>query len=515
VLGRGVTDNSAVEPPEVALPPHNRRKIAANFVGTTLIGFLSVLVGMLISVYVRRRLGPVATGQINWNVAVLSYLGLITNPGLQLIGQREISRRPANSEQITSLILSLQTLFSLATYGLVLAIAVLNLRGKQVSYLLVIQGISLFLTAWSTGWVLRARERMIAPAIAGLLLIILQFPFLIALVRGPQDVFLSVILDLSFSLLNVAYGFWYLKRNALLKFSQLHATVTGAQKILAESWPLALSQGAILIYYNCDAIILGFTDGDNAVGQYTTAYKLMLVATVLSSALWNAYLPTFSRMRDIHNHGSHASTEFASLLAWIGFPIAILGWSFGRHVVSLVYGVQFQESGLYFEWLCLNIALIFASISVGSPLMVWGMQKMHLVITGIGALVNLGLNLLIIPIYGAWGAIVTTLTAEFLVFILVVIARYRKGISLPPMLAIFLPPLFCCAVVGGGFSILPRVLDRYWWIECAVGIIVLGCCFYFFQRRIAAMAIQFLHETYVRKKRRLVVILKALTVTHD
>ncbi len=291
---------------------------------------------------------------------------------------------------------------------------------------------------------------MIAPAIVGLIFSILQFPVLFALIHRPEDVSLYIVLGLLFSLPKMAYIFWYISRNAVLKLDKLRPTFVGAKKILAESWPLAFSQGAILIYYNCDAIILGFTGGDYAVGQYTTAYNLMLVATALSSAIWNAYLPAFARLHDTPHQGSHISAEFASLLAWMGFPIAALGWAFGSHVVSFMYGAAFQDSGMYFEWLCLNIVLIFINIGIGSPLLVWGRQKLHFAITGIGAIVNLGLNLLIIPIYGARGAIVTTLIAEFVVLVLIIFTRYRKDITFATYVHHFSATLCLLCFCGAG-----------------------------------------------------------------
>jgi O-antigen/teichoic acid export membrane protein len=494
----GPLDNSATGSPDIVPPMNNRRKIAANFLGMTLTGFLSMLVGIIIGIYVRRKLGPIAMGQVNWNIAVLSYLGLIANPGLQLIGQRDVARRPSNAEQTTSLILSLQTLFSFVAYGLVLTIAMLNVRGKTISYLLIIQGLSFLLTAWDAGFVVRAHERMIAPAMAGVILTALQIPFLIAVIHRPEDVFLYVELGLPFVLLGVIFNLWFTQRHRLLKLNALHATFIGARKLLAESWPLALSQGAILVYYNCDSIILGFASGDYAVGQYTTAYRLMLTATVLSTALWNAYLPALARMHDRPYEGSHISTTFSSLLAWMGFPIATLGWLFGQHVVSLMYGAQFQDSGPYFEWLCLNVALVFINIGIGSPLMVWGRQKLHFMITGLGALVNLGLNLLVIPVYGAWGAVATTLIAEFVVLILLIYTRNQRAISLPPMFTTFLPPLICCAAVAIVIEVLPKTFGAYWWVECPIGLAVLGLCFYFIERKIATRMLESARNTMLR-----------------
>jgi O-antigen/teichoic acid export membrane protein len=120
---------------------------------------------------------------------------------------------------------------------------------------------------------------------------------------------------------------------------------------------------------------------------------------------------------------------------------------------------------------------------------------LHFKITATAAVVNLGLNLLVIPIYGAWGAIATTLGAEFVVLVLVLFARFWKGLTFPSMFTHFLPPLLCCSVVAIGIAALPKAFDSYWWVECAIGFIVLGLCFCFFERQIATMALKFAHKT--------------------
>ncbi len=102
------------------------------------------MVAILVSIYVRRALGPAAIGQVSWALAALSYLGMLVNPGLTTVGQRELAKSPRRAQELLALILTLQTLLALAVYGLVVAIAALDLRGPVVSLLLLIQGVGVF-----------------------------------------------------------------------------------------------------------------------------------------------------------------------------------------------------------------------------------------------------------------------------------------------------------------------------------------------------------------------------------
>jgi O-antigen/teichoic acid export membrane protein len=493
-LGEATIDEAALETP-VPAAPHNRRRIAANFLGMASTSVLGLVVSILTSIYVRRVLGPAAIGQVSWALAVLSYLTILVNPGLQTIGQRDLAKDSGRAQELLGLILTLQTIFAVLVYGIVVVIAVLDLRGEAVSYLLLIQGGALFLTAWNTGWVLQANERMVAPSVAALIFNALQFPILFLFVHSPDDVYLYAILTLPFTFLGVIYNFWYAGRHGLVRPGRLRPTLAGAWSILREAWPLALSGGAILIYYNCDTIILGFTDGDEVVGQYATAYKLMLVAAVITAALWNAYFPALARAHNSPAQATLLSREYLGLLAWMGLPIAALGWACGRHVVTLMYGAEFAASGPYFEWLCLNIGVMFVNYGVVSTMVPWGHQALQFKITATAAVVNLGLNLVVIPLYGPWGAIATTIAAELVVLALGLFARRRLGIFWHPVLPIVGPPLLCSVAVALAIAALPPSLDRFWWFELLAGAAALGGCLLVFERRILDHAMRLLRRT--------------------
>lgn len=453
---------------------------------------LGLVVGILISIYVRRVLGPAAIGQVSWALAVLSYLAVLVNPGLTTIGQRELAKDPARGQELLALLLTLQTVLSVLVYGIVVAIAALDPRGPAVSYLLLILGATLFLSAWNTGWVLQANERMVAPSVAALAFNVLQLPVLLLLIHRPDDIYLYAICTLPFTLFGVIYNLWYVGRHGLASPLRLRPTLTGASSILREAWPLALSQGAILIYYNCDTIILGFTDGDETVGQYATAYKLMLVAAVITAALWNAYFPALARAHDSPAQATALSREYTGLLAWMGLPIAALGWACGRHVVTLMYGAEFAASGPYFEWLCLNIGIMFVNYGIVSTLVPWGHGKLQFKITAAAAVANVALNLMAIPLYGPWGAIATTVAAELVVLVLGLVMRRRLGIFWHPFLPIVAPPLLCSAAVALAIVALPSSLDHFWWLELLAGTAVLGGCLLAFERRVVEHALRLL-----------------------
>lgn len=459
-----------------------RRRIAANFLtlaGTSVAG---LLITILVSVYIRRVLGPEAIGQVAWAMAAIGYLTVLVTPGIATVGQRELARAPDRSEQMLALVLTVQTLLSVLVYLVVLAAAALEPRGPVVSILLAIQGLTLFLTAWNTGWVLQAHERMVAPSLAALAFNALQLPALVLLVHAPDDLVLYAALALPFTLAGMVWNLWYLRRRGLVRLRSLRPKLSGARAMLREAWPLALAQAAVLVTLHTGTLVLGFTDGNDTVGQFSSAFRLMMVATVITAALWNAYFPAFARSQDRREEGVALSREYLGLLAWMGLPAAALGWTFGRHVIGLLYGPAFEPAGRYFEWLCLAIGLTFLNYGLVATYVPWGRGDLQFKITAAAAALNLLVCAVAIPLYGAWGAVAATLASEALIVLLGVVTRRRLDIFWHPVLPIVGPPLLCSAVVATTLALVPVSLERWWPLQLAAGALVLAACVAVFER---------------------------------
>jgi O-antigen/teichoic acid export membrane protein len=480
--------DAPASPSSGATLAYRRRTIAINFAAMAAVSGIVLLVGIFTTAYTRRVLGPAAIGQVNWNAALLAFLTLLANPGLAVVGQRDIAANPKATASIASLVLGLQALFGLAAYAVVAAIALLDPRGGQAATLLLIQGLIIVINAGSVLWVLQAHQRMAGPAIASLVVNLLQVPAMLALIREPGDIYLFVAYTLPFSLALVGYYYWDLRRHGVLRLREVRPTLASAGGLLAQAWPMALSLLAVAVVYNSGALLLGFSHGDTEVGLYTTAYKLMFISTVVSGAMMSAYFPVLSQVAGDARQARRVARDFAILMVWMGLPIAALGWACGRHVNDLLFGAQYAAAGPYFEWLCLVVAFTFTNIGLGTPLLTWGRQRLHLKIIGSVALASLALNALLVPQFGGWGAVAALLATEAASVTALATVRRRLPLGRIPLLRLLAPPVLCSSIVALGIAALPPAADRFWWLEVAIGTALLGGCLLLFERRIARAA---------------------------
>lgn len=481
-----MSDAPAVLPSSIDSPPVSRRRIAINFLALAATNVLGLLVTILVSVWVRRAMGPEAVGQVSWAVAAVAYLTGLVSPGLLPVGQRAIARAPERTQPFVALVITVQTALAGLVYAVLLFMAWLEPRGATVSQLLVIQGLTLFLTAWNTGWVLQGHERMAAPGLAALGLNLLQLPVLVLMVHGPQDVAMYAAITVACTAGTVGFNLWYLARCRILRPLRLRPTMGGWRQALREAAPLGLSQAAVLLIANTGILLLGFTHGDDAVGQFASAYRLMLVANVVTASLWNAYFPAFARADRDTALAVRLSREYLRLLAWIGLPVAALGFTFGGHIVELLYGPAFIMAGRYFEVLCLSVGFNFLNYGVTSALVPWGHGRLQLRLIGAAALLNLAVSAIGIPLFGAWAAVGATLVSEALLLALGIAARRRSGLFWHPVLPVIMAPLACSAGVVVLSAVVPRKFDGLWWMELAVATLAVGGVMLAFERHAVA-----------------------------
>ncbi len=467
-------------------PPRTgqRRLIARNFLSLSAASLAGRVVSLFSGIYTRRVLEVVAIGQLSWCTSVLSYFTLLINPGLETIAKRDVAQDPSRAGRYVSLLLMLQLLLAMSAFIFVAIFAMLGLRGPQISLILTVQAFGLLLLPLNLTWLLHANERMGPAALTEVASQLLMLPAIILFIHSPAHVVRYVLLAYPLRIGAILYLAWYANRHGLLRWGEIHLTLKGAMPLVRAAVPLGFSQAAILLYYNFDAIFLGFTRGDATVGLYSTAYSLMLVPMFLSSSLTSAYFPALSRASSSLEQRQQVSREFLRVLTWVGFPLAAAGWAVGRYAVNLMYGKDFAGSGILFEWLSLNIALVFFNIGIAQPLTAWDHQKVYFKITVAAATVNVLLNIVLIPRYGTAGAVFTTILAEAVVTVGALMVRARIGRI--PVLRIVYRPLICSALMAAVVRWMGVFFHTPWWAALALGMLLFAGCFWFFEQETIA-----------------------------
>jgi PST family polysaccharide transporter len=359
-----------------------------------------------VDIAVARYLEPEGFGQLRFALAVMLLFGTLSGFGLGGLTVRELVQNPERREEILGTVIGLR--FLIATLAVPFAtftayalrpgdqdVIIMTAILSTMATVAVLDSIDFLLQAElkSTYTVLVRTTSLVASSLAKLLLIFLDAPlwtFAIAysvefLVSGAA--FLAAYVKLGYSPLR-------------LRFSAIQA-----RYMLLLIWPLFIGGVAGTINVRADQVMLGAMKDAEEVGFYAAASRLSIIWLFIPDAIALSAFPALVRAKEAGGHEYHARLKLLyAVLCWMGMAVALVITLTAGITVNLLYGSDF---GATRDLLIVQIwasPFVFMGTLFNRWLTVEGRFGLTTFRHSLGAAVNVGLNLLLIPHYGAMGA---------------------------------------------------------------------------------------------------------------
>ncbi|MGF1640178.1 MAG: flippase, partial [Rhodospirillales bacterium] len=178
--------------------------------------------------------------------------------------------------------------------------------------------------------------------------------------------------------------------------------------------PLALITGLHLINSRADTILLGILRSDAEVGIYRTATQMALLVIFGLQGLNQVLQPHFARL---HRQGDMARlqrlvTASARAILALALPPVLAYVLFGASLMAFIFGEPFRDGGIALAILALGQLINAGMGSVGMLLTMTGHERDTLKGVAVAAVVNVILNLLLIPSFGMAGAAAATAISQ-------------------------------------------------------------------------------------------------------
>lgn len=367
-------------------------------------------VGLFVGVWIARYLGPEQFGLLSFATAFVGLFGAIAGMGLQGIVVRDIVHDPTSKEETLGSAAIMQLIGGVFAYGLILA-TIFWLRPEDMlaKALVAILGSMMLFKAsevavfWFESQV-QSKYTVWVQNIAFLLfsaikvaLILNQAP-LIAFAWATMVEALLVAL-LMFVILGM--------RGPRLR--QLRVTIGRTRTLFKDSWPLLLSGIAIVIYMKIDQIMLGEMVGDEAVGIYSAAVRISevwyFIPMMIVASVFPAILEAKKRSEALYYQRLQ---HLYDLMVWLSVGVALPMTFLSTPAVTLLYGEAYAESGLVLAIHIWAAVFVFLGVASGKWFLAENRQILCFQRAAIGAVVNVVLNLILIPGFGVIGAALAT-----------------------------------------------------------------------------------------------------------
>lgn len=242
------------------------------------------------------------------------------------------------------------------------------------------------------------------------------------LMEAPLIAFVLVLL---FDSITVSLGFLYYYKREKLSIWKWKVDVSLAKDLLKESWPLILSGLAISVGMRIDQIMLKEFVPANQLGFYAVGVRLAELFSFIPMVITQSIFPKI-----VSIDFSSEKRKLGNLIRYIFYPLCLMALFVclvGEFTVNLLYGQEFASSSSVLLILIWTIPVTYLGIITNKLIMVQGHQKIIFMKQLVLTLMNIGLNLYLIPRYGIVGAAWATLLADIFVnlFIDVVFNKAR------------------------------------------------------------------------------------------
>ena len=398
------------------LKSHSKlRTIASNTAWLFGDRILRMVGGLLVGVWVARYLGSEQYGLFNYALAFVSLFTPVFTLGLDNVVIRYLAREASNKEEI------LGTTFGLKLAGgivsVLLAVIIIFCLQKDTTLTVwlvaVLAMTGVFRAAdtidlWFQSQV-QSKYSVIARNAAYLLSTILKVVLIVT--KASLIAFAWVTLA---EIVIAAIGLVAIyQTQGIGRFLNWKWSLPTAKNLMRESFPLIFSGFAILIYMKVDQIMLGQMKGDREVGIYSAAVRISELWYFIPTIVVSSVMPAiFAAKQKSEQHYYKRIAQLLRLLVYISLAVSIPMTFLSNNIVLIMFGSEYAAAG---SILAVHIwASIFVSMGVAtSPWFIAeGLNHVSLGKTLLGAVLNVVLNLFLIPLYAGIGAAYATIISQ-------------------------------------------------------------------------------------------------------
>lgn len=403
------------------------QQIRKNVIYNVLLNVSRVIFPFITAPYISRVLEPDGVGLFDFSNYYAGFFALVALLGIPTYGVREIAKRRSDPQALQR---TVSELFSIALITTVVTTLVyigsLFVVGKLNENFLVflIAGVTLYFAPLRTEWYYQGMEQFAYITFRSLLIKTISVICLFIFVKTKSDLIIYVLLN---ALSTVVADLWnYIKmvRSGIRpKF-----TTKGLRSHLQPVLVLFASSLAISVYTMLDTEMLGFMRDYEQVGYYGRSMNIskMLVTAVTSISIvviprvaQSAEKRNFEKIEDIMN-------KSFSVVSFLAIPMSVGLCCIAPVFIPLFFGELFEGASIPMMIMAFDVVMIGLNNLVAvQGLIGMGYDGLFLKSVLVGAISNLLLNIFLIPGYGAVGAAISSVIAEFLVLLVATIFFYR------------------------------------------------------------------------------------------
>lgn len=371
--------------------------------------------GLFVGVWVARYLGTEQYGLFNYAMAFVSLFTPIFTLGLDDVVISQLVRESSNKQEILGTTFGLKLIGGIVSVLLAVScISLLQESNTVTMWLVAILAMTgIFRTAdtidlWFQSQV-QSKYSVVAKNIAYLLSTLFKVGLI--LTKAPLLTFAwATLAEIVLGAIGLI-GIYQIK--GFSKICNWKWNLAIAKNLLRQSFPLIFSGFAILIFMKIDQIMLGEMKGDNEVGIYSAAVRISELWYFIPTTIVSSVAPAIYAAKEKSEHHYYKRIgQLLRLLTYISLAIAVPMTFLSDNIVLIMFGNSFIEAGSILSVHIWASLFVFMGVATSPWFIAEGLNNVSLGKTLLGAILNIILNLLLIPEYSGLGAAIATISSQ-------------------------------------------------------------------------------------------------------
>ncbi|RZL57632.1 MAG: flippase, partial [Pedobacter sp.] len=377
----------------------------------------SMTIKMATSIMVASYLLPERNGLLSASTSYIFLFAALASLGLDSFIVKELHQFPKNRDTILGTAFFLKTLAGLICIPLIYVFW-LFFPLSDIPYLFILilsfSGIFQSLTIIDSYFQSEVKSKFIMQVqiVGNIFSALIKLILIFGLSAELQYFIYAYVFDI----LLLSIGYLIVYKNQGLSIFNWNFDKQLAKKLLQLSWPLIISGIMVSVYMKIDVImlkeILG-EKGNKASGAYATVVMfseaLNFVPVVIVNSLFPAIL---NAKRDDPERYQKRLQNLFDLMVWLSLSFAI-AISIGSPLIYKLFRPEYASAAPVLSVHVWGSMFVFLGVASSQFLITEGYSKLTFIRTGVGAIVNIILNLLLIPKMGMIGTAIATVIAYF------------------------------------------------------------------------------------------------------
>lgn len=384
-----------------------------NFIYNILYQVFIFAIPLISTPYISRTLGVDNVGIYSYTYSIVYYFMLCGLIGINNYGSRRIAKTSHDKLKMSEEFVNIYFLqLILTSIMLILYYVFIGMIYQYNVKIMLIQSIFLISVLFDINWFFFGIEKFKITISRNIIIKVMSLILIFVFVKDSNDLWKYTLLMSGSTLFSQLYLWLYIKKYIKFVKPSIKKIISNLKPCLVLFIPII----SYSIYRVMDKTMIGAFSNTIELGNYESAEKIINIPISFITALGTVMLPHMSKANDKEFDGKILDTF--RLTFFFAIPMCLGIFLVSDDFCTIFFGKEFTLAANIIKLLISTVlCTAIANVIRTSYLIPKEKDNIYVYSTIIGAVVNLIFNLIFIKKFGAYGACIGTILAEFIVML--------------------------------------------------------------------------------------------------